>query len=72
METLDIAPLMVWIGALSLIVGFGTTIWNVFSSPARKNASDIEAMQDVAAAIDRRLQKVEDIMGVLPGRSGHS
>ena len=52
MEVLDISPAVVWVIALTQLLTFGLTIWNLLSSPSRTNGKRLDV-------IDGRVQAVE-------------
>jgi hypothetical protein len=64
--TLDISPLIIWVGALSVILSFGTAIWTIVSSPAKRNDSRIADLTKRCDVIELRAQRVEDAVGRLP------
>lgn len=66
--TLDITQMMIVIGALSGLLGLGTSFWNIFSSGAKKNAMSIAALHKADEELDRRLARVEQTIAALPGR----
>lgn len=41
-EVLNISPVVVWVVALSQLLTFGLTIWNLMASGSRANAKKIE------------------------------
>lgn len=65
-ETLDIAPLILWVGALSVLLSFGTALWTLFSSPARRNDAKIAEMARRMEQFDLRSQRIEDRLGSIP------
>jgi hypothetical protein len=65
-ETLDISPLILWVGALSVLLSFGTALWNVFSSPSRRNEVRIAELSKRIEGIELRSQRIEDRLGSIP------
>ena len=63
---LDISPLILWIGALSVILSFGTAIWTIVSSPAKRNDTRIADVTKRCDLIELRAQRIEDNVGRLP------
>lgn len=61
-----VSDLLLWISALALILSFGTTIWNVFSGPSRKNAESISALRLDVQAHALRLSALEQAMVNVP------
>ena len=74
-----VQTLVLWVAAFAGLLGFGTTIWNIFSSGARNNAKRIsELAQETAskltdldrsnAALKGRLDAMERSIAAAPGR----
>lgn len=66
-EQVTIDALVAWVAALALLMSFGSTLWTLLNSGARRNASQID---DLRARLDRheaRLQGVEQTLRALPG-----
>lgn len=74
---MDIAPVMNWLGVLMAFLAFGTSIWSIFSAPARKVAerqtafetqfgAQIVALQHTASATSGALDRLRDRVDGLP------
>jgi hypothetical protein len=59
----DLVPL---VSALALMLSFGTTIWTIFSGPARKNATKIEGMEARLSAVETAHHRLRDRVDGLP------
>lgn len=58
-EVLDISPFVVWVIALTQLLTFGLTIWNLMSSPSRANGKRLDEQGKRIDGIDGRVQAVE-------------
>jgi hypothetical protein len=65
---LSLTPLVAWVGALALILSFGTNLWNIFSSSSRKNGTRIEEMAKRLDQTDNRLNSLEHTLRGMPGK----
>jgi hypothetical protein len=65
---LSLTPLVAWVGALALILSFGTNLWNIFSSSSRKNGARIEEMGKRLDQTDNRLNSLEHTLRGMPGK----
>ena len=67
METaLDISLVVIWIGALSVLLSFGTAIWTILSSPAKKNDTRMADLSKRHEGVDLRMQRLEDELRRMP------
>ena len=64
--THSIDPALFWIGAMALILSFGTAIWNVFSSPAKRAESRISEIVGRMDRLELRSQRIEDRVAQFP------
>lgn len=65
---LDVQPLVLWVGAMSLVLSFGATIWTLFSSPARRAETHIADMTKRMDGVELRSQRIEDQLAQMPTR----
>lgn len=65
---MDIAPLVPWLGAISLMLSVGTAIYTMFTGGAKRNAVDIQKIVGDLAKHDRRIQTVEGELKHLPSK----
>ncbi|WP_304616961.1 DUF2730 family protein [Paracoccus sp. (in: a-proteobacteria)] len=65
---LNISPLIVWVVALSQLLTFGLTVWNLLASGSRANARTLEAHGETLHGLDARLSAVEMSMKGMPGK----
>jgi hypothetical protein len=65
---LSLTPLVAWVGAFALILSFGTNIWNIIGSSARKNGARIEEMGKRLDQTDNRLNSLEHTLRGMPGK----
>lgn len=67
-DVLNISPFVVWVIALSQLLTFGLTVWNLMASGSRANT---KAIDENKARLDRheaRLSSAEQTLKGLPGR----
>lgn len=67
-EVLNISPFVVWVIALSQLLTFGLTVWNLMASGSRANASSIKANRAVIDHHALRLGALEQALADTPGR----
>jgi len=67
-EVLNISPAVVWVIALSQLLTFALTIWNLVSSGSRANAKRLESHEDQLHKHDHRLSTVEMTIAEIPKR----
>jgi hypothetical protein len=65
-DQVDVGTLALWAAACSTILTLGITVWNIFSSPARRSADRIEAQGKRIEDLERGLQRVEDRIAAMP------
>lgn len=64
--TFDIGPMLVWVAGLSLLLSFGTTLWNLINSGARQSARQIAQMTVRIDDMDREVQRLTDKTDNMP------
>lgn len=62
----NVADILVWISALSLLLNFGISFWTVFSGPSRKNATRIEEINDRLVLLEGGHARLRDRVDGLP------
>ncbi|WP_353429012.1 DUF2730 family protein [Paracoccus denitrificans] len=67
-QILNINPLIVWVIALSQLLTFGLTVWNLIASGSRANARTLETHGETLRGLDSRLSAVELSMREIPTR----
>lgn len=67
-EILNISPVVVWVIALSQLLTFGLTVWNLIASGSRANARTLEAHSDMLQRQENRLNAVELSLREIPTR----
>lgn len=67
-EVLNISPFVVWVIALSQLLTFGLTVWNLMASGSRTNAKSIEQNRVRIDSHEARLSSVEQTLTGMPGR----
>ncbi|PQV56393.1 uncharacterized protein DUF2730 [Defluviimonas denitrificans] len=67
-EVLNISPFVVWVIALSQLLTFGLTVWNLMASGSRTNAKSIEQNRIRIDSHEARLSSVEQTLTGMPGR----
>lgn len=67
-EILNISPVIVWVIALSQLLTFGLTVWNLVASGSRANARTLEGHGEALRGLDGRLSAVELSLREIPTR----
>lgn len=65
-EVLNISPLIVWAVALSQLLTFGLTIWNLLASGSRANSKTLHEHGQSLAAHQLRLASLEQKQTQIP------
>lgn len=65
---LDISPAVVWVIALSQLLTFALTVWNLVSSGSRANAKTLEKHGETLTALEMRLAATEKQLEEIPHR----
>jgi tetrahydromethanopterin S-methyltransferase subunit G len=65
-DVLDISPVVVWVIALTQLLTFALTIWNLLSSPSRTNGKRLDEQGKRLDGIDSRVQAVEQMQRAGP------
>lgn len=65
-ENLDLSSVVAWVAALSLLLNFGLTVWNLVASGSRENSKRIESHATRLTALDHRLTGVEQAQRTAP------
>lgn len=65
-EILNISPAVVWVIALSQLLTFALTIWNIMASGSRANARRLDDHDKVLVEHGQRLRGVEQSQGASP------
>ena len=67
-QILNISPVIVWVIALSQLLTFGLTVWNLLASGSRANARTLEHHGETLRGLENRLSAVELSMREIPTR----
>lgn len=67
-QVLDIAPIVIWVVALSQLLTMGLTIWGLMASGSRANARRIDDHAKQLHGHDMRLNSVEQTVQSAPTR----
>lgn len=67
-DPLTLSPIIAWVGALSLLLNFGLTLWSLLASGARQNKAKIEEHDARLGRHDVRLGGVEQALRSLPAK----
>lgn len=67
-NVLNISPFVVWVIALSQLLTFGLTVWNLMASGSRANAKAIDGHKTVLDHHAIRLSSIEQELADNPGR----
>ncbi len=65
---LDISPAVVWVIALSQLLTFALTVWNMVSSGSRSNARAIERHSETLTHLEMRISAAEKQLEEIPHR----
>ena len=65
-NALDLSSVVAWAAALSLLLNFGLTVWNLVASGSRENSKRIESHAARLTALDHRLTGVEQAQRTAP------
>ena len=68
-QILNISPAIVWVIALSQLLTFALTVWNLVSSGSRANARTLETHGEALRHLEGRLNAVEITMREIPNRN---
>lgn len=63
-----VQSLILWAVALSTVLSLGTTIWTIFSGPARRNAARLDGHGTRIDAHELRLGTIEHTLRVIPAK----
>lgn len=67
-QILNISPIVVWVIALSQLLTFGLTVYNLFAAGSRVNAKNIEQHAERLNSHDQRIAAVELAYQTVPNR----
>lgn len=67
-DVLNISPFVVWVIALSQLLTFGLTVWNLMASGSRANAKALDAHKTLLDHHGLRLSSIEQTIADSPGR----
>jgi hypothetical protein len=67
-EVLNISPFVVWVIALSQLLTFGLTLWNLFAAGGRNNARKLDEHQVTLNRHDSRISALELAHLQMPSR----
>lgn len=64
----SIGNLVLWVAALSTLVSFGSVMWSIFSGPARRNGSRLDAHATRLDAHELRLGAIDQALRTIPAK----
>jgi len=67
-DALTLSPLIAWVGALSLMLNFGLSLWGLLASGSRANKTRLDDHDARLARHDTRLSGVEQALRALPAK----
>ncbi|WP_323036234.1 DUF2730 family protein [Pararhodobacter sp.] len=67
-ETLTLSPLIAWIGALSLLLNFGLSVYSLLVSGSRANKTRLDGHEERIVEHDARLGGIEQSLRFTPGK----
>lgn len=67
-EVLVLDPILLWVGALSVMLSFAATIWGLISSPSKANAERLKHVAERLDGHDLRLSGVEQSLRAMPSK----
>lgn len=67
-QQLSLEGPLAWIGALMIVISFCTTIWGIFSGPARAVQKKTEELKATVDAHEQRLLSLEQTLRAMPSK----
>lgn len=67
-QQLSLEGPLAWIGALMIVISFCTTIWGIFSGPAKALAKKVDDLRSDVDDHDHRLQRLEQTLQAMPSK----
>lgn len=67
-DPLTLSPLIAWVGALSLLLNFGLSLWGLMASGTRANKMRLDEQDVRLAHQDARLGGIEQTLRAVPER----
>ncbi len=67
-QVLNISPIIIWVVALTHLMTFGMSVWNLLASGSRANARTLEVHGETLRNLGDRLNAVEVSMREIPTR----
>lgn len=67
-DPLTLSPLIAWVGALSLLLNFGLSLWGLLASGSRDNKAKIDEHDARLTRLDARLTSIEASLRAMPAR----
>lgn len=64
----SLGTIVLWVAALSTIISFASVIWTIFSGPARRNGSRLDAHATRLDAHEMRLSGIDQTLRTIPGK----
>lgn len=64
----SVGSLVLWVAAFSALLSFGSTLWAIFSGPARRNASKLEEHEMKLGAHEMRLGAIDQALRAIPAK----
>lgn len=68
-DALTLSPLIAWVGALSLLLNFGLSLWGILASGSRANTTRLNEHEARLGRHDTRLGGVEQTLRSVPSTS---
>lgn len=65
-QVLNISPIVVWVIALSQLLTFGLTVYNLFAAGGRANTRKLDEHEVRLTAHDQRLGAIEIVQRAMP------
>lgn len=67
-EELTLQAVIVWAAGISTIANMLLLLWNIFSSPSRKNGARLDALTAGLAAVEQRVSVIDQVQRALPSK----
>lgn len=67
-DALTLSPIIAWIGALSLLLNFGLSVYSLLVSGSRANKNRLDGHDTRLNEHDNRVRGIEQSLGGFPGR----
>lgn len=64
----SVGSIVLWVAAFATLLSFGSTLWAIFSGPARRNGSRLDAHATRLDAHELRLGAIDQTLRAIPAK----